>query len=271
MIREVFHKEPLSLAGATFIVSPNLDKDNFIKKDSVQTVIKKLSPLPVAYDNDLAVPTDDWPFLYIKEKKVPSVYWKMLIIILIISLAMVKPAFSQAKLDLHFFFLGSAFLLIETKSLTELSLLFGSTWIVNSIVFSGILIMILSANFIYLKTKMSARTLIYVFLFCSLFLNYTVDFKSLLGQSVILRSATSCLFTALPIFFAALIFAISFERSKDINVAFGSNLLGAVVGALFEYASLAYGIKSLYIFAAVMYILSFLFASRYLRSEPRVI
>ena len=50
---------------------------------------------------------------------------------------MAIPSFRQ--LDPHFFFLGAAFFLLETKSITELALLFGSTWIVNAAVIAAIL------------------------------------------------------------------------------------------------------------------------------------
>ena len=42
------------------------------------------------------------------------------------------------------FLLGAAFLLLETRAVTQLSLLFGSTWIVNTSVFGGILAMVLA-------------------------------------------------------------------------------------------------------------------------------
>jgi len=45
------------------------------------------------------------------------------------------------------FLMGAAFLLIETRGVTDLSLLFGSTWIVNSSVFAGVLVMALAASF----------------------------------------------------------------------------------------------------------------------------
>src|SRR5207344_1484121 len=43
------------------------------------------------------------------------------------------------------FLLGAAFLLLETKSVTGFALLFGTTWIVNSLVFAGILLAVLGA------------------------------------------------------------------------------------------------------------------------------
>ena len=42
--------------------------------------------------------------------------------------------------------MGAGFLLIETRGVTALSLLFGSTWLVNAAVFAGILLLALVAN-----------------------------------------------------------------------------------------------------------------------------
>ena len=67
----------------------------------------------------------------------------------------------------------------------------------------------------------------------------------------------SSVVVSIPLFFAGIIFATSLKGTRRIEVAFGSNLLGAMLGGFFEYASLAYGIKNLSIFAAAMYILSF--------------
>ena len=49
------------------------------------------------------------------------------------------------------FFLGAAFMLLETKAVVQLALLFGSTWLVNSLVFFTALILILLANLYVLK------------------------------------------------------------------------------------------------------------------------
>ena len=54
--------------------------------------------------------------------------------------------FSRGRFDTQMFLLGAAFLLLETRAVTQLSLLFGSTWIVNTSVFGGVLAMVLAAN-----------------------------------------------------------------------------------------------------------------------------
>ena len=50
------------------------------------------------------------------------------------------------------FFLGAGFMLLETKGVVHMALLFGSTWIVNSIVFAAILLMALLGN-LYVLAK----------------------------------------------------------------------------------------------------------------------
>ena len=46
---------------------------------------------------------------------------------------------ADARRYLDLFFMGAAFLLLETKSIVQFALLFGTTWLVNSLVFAGIL------------------------------------------------------------------------------------------------------------------------------------
>ena len=43
------------------------------------------------------------------------------------------------------FFMGAAFLLLETKNIATFALLFGTTWIVNAMVFAGVLLIVLAA------------------------------------------------------------------------------------------------------------------------------
>jgi hypothetical protein len=91
----------------------------------------------------------------------------------------------------------------------------------------------------------------------SLAVGYFAPLQNLLERSLLTRGLISGIVVSMPLFFAGIIFATSLKKIKRIEIAFGSNLLGAMLGGMFEYASLIYGIKNLSIFAAVMYILSF--------------
>ncbi len=59
---------------------------------------------------------------------------------------------------------------------------------------------------------------------------------------------------ALPVFFAAMIFATAFRGRTDASRALAFNVMGAVVGGVLEYSSMLVGIKALYIVGAVTYL-----------------
>ena len=60
-----------------------------------------------------------------------------------------------------------------------------------------------------------------------------------------------------PLFFAGVIFATSLKEAASLPRVFSSNLLGAILGGLCEYASMAVGFRNLYLFGLGLYALSF--------------
>src|SRR5919202_957590 len=100
------------------------------------------------------VPHDDWPYLYLAARTVPAHYLEALLCVLLIAGAFVAVGGGDAVrrgVDVPMFLMGAGFLLVETKSVTEMSLLFGSTWTVNLLVFASILVMVLAANLLVLR------------------------------------------------------------------------------------------------------------------------
>jgi hypothetical protein len=261
MLATVFEAEPLALevgydGGIAFVVGPGLEGLEPTEEQRLQGLA---ADKRLGYQGLIPPATDDWPYLYLRDRQVPDVYWQTLAILLVISGCFVLRVFPEStKLNAHFFFLGCAFFLIETKSITEAALLFGSTWIVNSIVGSAILIMILGANVFVRKFKPRDVRLFYVLLLASLLFNYAVPVSGALGQQFLLRGLISGLAMALPLLFAGIIFATSLRGLATVEIAFGSNLLGAVVGGMVEYSSLIFGIRALYLIAAFAYVLSWL-------------
>src|SRR5205814_8518569 len=78
--------------------------------------------------------TDDWPFLYLRSPFIAPHYLAGLAFALLIALLGVFGAARAGgttirRFSPHFFVLGAAFLLLETRSLVSFSLLFGSTWL----------------------------------------------------------------------------------------------------------------------------------------------
>ena len=85
---------------------------------------------------------DDYPFPYLRNRSIPALYGIALAAILLFSLLVVRVAagpFTPMRSYVDLFFMGAAFLLLETKSVVQFALLFGTTWFVNALVFIGIL------------------------------------------------------------------------------------------------------------------------------------
>lgn len=216
--------------------------------------IEGLSGLP--QKSNITIPTDDWPYLYLAGRGIPRLYLSALILLVCCSafaifvLSPLKPA----RINPLFFLLGCGFLLLETKSVTTFSLLFGSTWIVNAVVFSAILGIALLANGLVKRRGLDNPFWFLSGLAFSLLFNYFFPAAYLLGLSFPLKIISAGVLLALPIFFTSVVFAIAIKREKDAGVALGSNLLGAVIGGFFEYTSMVWGLNILYLVALGWYI-----------------
>jgi len=147
-------------------------------------------------------------------------------------------------------------MLLETKSVVHIALLFGSTWIVNSVVFFAILVMILASNLYVLVFKPIKLWPYYVFLVASLAINIVVPMSKFLGLPGWEKVFASCAVVFVPIFFAGIVFGTLFRDSSQPDVDFGSNIAGAVLGGLCESLSLVFGFNRLLVIAVVCYLLS---------------
>lgn len=205
--------------------------------------------------------TDNWPYLYLLDHTLPWHYVKAILLLLLISLASIfylVPTQKRSWQGVNFFSLGVAFLLLETKSITTLSLLFGSTWLVNIFVFGSILTMALLANLLVAKTNIKRIWIIYLLLGLSLLLNYNIPASIWLEQSFWLKAIVPSLLTALPLFFGSIIFSWHFKSVMNPATIYGLNLAGMVIGGFLEYSSMIIGLNKLYLLALIFYILSYL-------------
>lgn len=149
-------------------------------------------------------------------------------------------------------------MLVETKGITELGLTFGATWIVNSIVIGSILLMIFLANLFLLKSKSKIRLeYVYAFLLMLLLGLYIMRFVKLDSGSLAINQILTVLFISLPIFFSAIIFGTSFKETSSASLMLASNMLGSMFGGALEYSSMIYGLRSLYLYAFIIYLLSY--------------
>jgi spermidine synthase len=214
----------------------------------------------------VARPHDDWPYMYLQKPSLPAHYSVALAAVLVIALAMLfvggGGGVFKGGIDGAMFFMGAGFLLVETKSVTEMSLLFGSTWKVNLLVFSAILATVLVANLIVLRGRVLDLRALFAALLASLAAAYAIPASQLLWFGPVGQWALASLMVGLPVLFAALIFSTLLQRRVDATRALAYNLLGAVVGGLLEYSSMAGGIKVLYVVAAAAYVGAALFVAR---------
>jgi SAM-dependent methyltransferase len=214
----------------------------------------------------VAPATDDHPFVYLREATIPSLYLVTIALIVVASALAVRTIsgpFRAMRSSLDLFFMGAAFLLLETKSVVQFALLFGTTWFVNALVFAGILLSVLLAIEVAKRTQLNPMVL-YAILATTVAIAFAVPESALLQLAVVPRFLAAVALAFGPVFCANLVFAERFEMVERPTVAFGANLLGAMIGGTLEYASLVTGYRALLIAAALLYGLAFLSGRRYL-------
>jgi hypothetical protein len=255
--------------AAVIINGPRLrDLDPALRKPYAELVTPTESqgrgfPLPVIGEGLLGADasqtpaTDDWPFVYLSAPTIPSVFLLALAGVLVLSLLFVffsAPPGALRSFNWHFFFLGAAFMLLETRSLVTFSLLFGSTWMVNSLVFFAILSSILLAILFNTRIKIQKIGLLYGLLFASLILNVFLPLDTLLTIPWMeFRYIVASALTFAPIFLANVVFSHSFRDSQSADIAFASNLLGIVAGGMMEYLALLAGYRFLLLPVFIFY------------------
>ncbi|HLC02915.1 MAG TPA: methyltransferase domain-containing protein [Anaerolineales bacterium] len=212
----------------------------------------------IAYPpGSVTIATDDWPFLYHRGRYIPRIY-----LIFSILLAATAVLFTGRYLGegagrhWHFFFLGAAFLLLEVQIVSRLALFFGTTWIVNSIVISGVLIMILLSNFVAERWTKPSYRLLYPMLLLSISLIYVIPLERLFLKSELAKGLVVGGLFCLPVFFAGLIFITGFRTTPQKDAAFGANILGAILGGFLEAVSFISGMRFLLLLAAGLYVIS---------------
>jgi hypothetical protein len=160
------------------------------------------------------------------------------------------------------FLMGAAFLLLETKSVVQFALLFGTTWFVNSLVFVGVLFSVLLAIEVERRIRIARPGLLLALLFVGILIAWLIPTGALLGSPVVPRLLAAVALAFFPIFVANLIFAERFRDTSDPTAAFGANLLGAMVGGTLEYLSLLSGFRTLLFLVAALYGLAYLLSPR---------
>jgi hypothetical protein len=222
-------------------------------------------PQPLHRDASIVPATDDWPFLYMRAPELPRHYLAALALVLAVSAIAVVPVTIRAgagAIDLtralHFLLLGAGFMLLETKSIVQFALLWGSTWSSASLAIASVLVMALAAAVVASRVEIRRSWPIAAALIGLIALNYVLPVGRVAFSS---RAVESIFYGALvfsPVFFAGLLFSRSFRQSSSTAVDFGANLLGAMMGGVAEYLSLLTGYRFLLILVGGCYLLAVL-------------
>src|SRR5712692_8364491 len=135
----------------------------------------------LARDGSVVPATDDWPFLYMRAPGLPRHYAAALALVLMVSVIAVMgsyPFFRSSSVEKevrpHFFFLGAGFMLLETKSIVQFALLWGSTWSSASLAIASVLFMALASAMVASRVEMQRRGLVAAALFALVALNYAI-------------------------------------------------------------------------------------------------
>jgi hypothetical protein len=209
--------------------------------------------------------TDDHPFPYLVGLGIPTLYRVTLALILLGSAVAVRVAagpFGRMRSYLDLACMGAAFLLLETSNVVRFALLFGTTWLVNALVFAGILVSVSVAIEVSRRVRFRRRWPLYLVLLATVALAWAIPPESLLGLGAVPRFVAATGLGFAPVFVANLVFA---ERFRDVGasaIAFGTNLLGAIVGGVLENAALVTGYRALLVVVAALYLGAFLTAPR---------
>ena len=211
-------------------------------------------------------PTDDWPFLYLESRGISAFYVRMIGFVLTIAVLMVLLTWSRGKdvsatgttsghlrFDGPMFFLGAGFLLLETRAITAMNLLWGATWITSAVVFSGVLITVLMGT-LMVNRRDVAPWISVAGIVASLAVLYALPVHVAIGLDFTAKLAFSLCYAGTPIFFASLYFARVFKRRRGTKPAFGWNILGAVCGGMTEFLGMLVGFRALILLAFAAYV-----------------
>ena len=213
--------------------------------------------------------TDDHPFVYLDGNSIPALYLVTLGLILLASILLVRPiagSFRRMTTYVDLFFMGAAFLLLETKNIVQFALLFGTTWFVNALGIAGVLVAVFAAVEVSRHIVIRRPALLYLLLLAALAVAWAVPPSALLALSPVPRFVVAVIIAFAPIFLANMVFAQRFRGTADATIAFGANLLGAMIGGILEYLSLIIGYRWLLVLVALLYGLAFVTGRRHLRA-----
>jgi hypothetical protein len=262
LLQQAFHQAPFEVEGYS-----HYGAGGHFYIDGSPQAMRRIAENPdlanrisLARESHATLTTDDWPYFYQKERGLPAAVLAMGGFLICLSWFMIrrmtgfKQPGSSPMWSLHFFLLGAGFMLLEAQIISKMALLFGTTWVVNSIVVSGLLVLIVIANLVFERWPSYPMEVPYTGLVISAMVPFFTPLHALLFESLGLRITVATLLLCMPIFFAGMVFVRSFADLRFSGAALGWNLFGAVLGGMLETVSQATGMRALTLIAVVLYV-----------------
>ncbi len=198
-----------------------------------------------------ATTTDDWPYVYHRNKTIPTTYLAVTVILLALSYLSVRQVFDPSRSTTwRFFLLGAGFLLLETQLIGRLALYFGSTWLVNCIAITLLLSVLVLANFFVERGGGEKTGRYYVALVLSLLLAYFVRF----AESVVVAGAPTT--ESGKCVGCSAIRDCRSVRSARAHKSGELDSMKTVAGGLIQNVSFIVGLKAMLLAAAGVYVLA---------------
>lgn len=262
LIQQAFQQAPFQVgivsgygAGGSFYIVGSPEAMHQISQNA--SLSNRVSLASISH---ATLTTDDWPYFYQKERGMPAAVLAMGGFLICLSWYMIRrmtgrrQSGSSPMWSLHFFLLGAGFMLLEAQIVSKMALLFGTTWVVNSIVVSGLLVLIVIANLIFERWPSYSVAVPYAGVIFSAMVAYLIPPTALLFESLSLRIMVATLLLCMPILFAGMVFVRSFADMRFSGAALGWNLFGAVLGGMLETFSQATGMRALTLMAVGLYV-----------------
>jgi spermidine synthase len=262
MLQHTFGKPPVifialssySVSATCFVISPSAQVESAIAADPrLANLIQRRAV--TLQSNPVPNTTDDWPYLYQQGRWIPRTFCGVGIVVIVLSIVLYLqiPEARHRLPSLFFFSMGAGFLLLETQVISRLALYFGTTWQVNGIVISAILITLLFANLVVqYGARFLRRSWLLPALLAALIAVYFLP-TSRLPQNPSLAGLFVALAFSVPVFFAGLLFTSELQKVLSPGFALGANVLGAVAGGLLENLSLLVGMRALLLITILLY------------------
>jgi SAM-dependent methyltransferase len=209
------------------------------------------------------IATDDWPFVYLEHPTIGDPYRNFIGVVLglVFAAFLVLRVLERGAIrHTPFFFLGAGFTLMEAVAIVRLALLFGSTWIVNVVVFVAVLLTVFIANLSVMYRVAPPLRASWVCLCAALAASYLLPVQFLLEFALPLRIVASTGLIFVPVYFASVCFSRLFQREEEVGFPLGLNLVGAMAGGWLEYLSMVFGLRAIWLVAVLVYALAWLFA-----------